>query len=80
MHLAYELNRMIPVQFMSSEANYSERKAIMELLEAGVTYITDPGCVPLIFYNKLLKSKHFFITRIRYNMQQEGNRSVPLLG
>ena len=41
MHLAYELNRMIPVQFISSEANYSERKVFMELLEAGVTYITD---------------------------------------
>ena len=43
MHLAYELNRMIPVQFIGSEANYSERKVFMELLEAGVTSITDRG-------------------------------------
>ncbi|MBK8536288.1 MAG: transposase [Candidatus Competibacteraceae bacterium] len=43
MHLAYELNRMIPVQFISSEANDSERKVFMELLEAGVTSITDRG-------------------------------------
>ena len=37
MHLAYELNRMIPVQFISTTANDSERKALIALLEAGVT-------------------------------------------
>ena len=43
MHLAYELNRMIPVQLISTAANDSERKALIALLEAGVTYITDRG-------------------------------------
>ena len=61
MHLAYELNRMIPVQFMSSEANYSERKVLMELLEAGVTYITTGVTWLLIFFNKLRKSKRFLL-------------------
>ena len=61
MHLAYELNRMIPVQFISSEANYSERKVFMELLEAGVTYITDGVILLLIFFNKLRKSKRFLL-------------------
>jgi hypothetical protein len=29
MHLAYELNRMIPVQFISTAANDSERNALI---------------------------------------------------
>jgi hypothetical protein len=69
MHLAYELNRMIPVQFISSEANYSERKAFMELLEAGVTYITDRGYLAFDIFQQVTEKQAFFITRIRYNMR-----------
>jgi hypothetical protein len=69
MHLAYELNRMIPVQFMSSEANYSERKVLMELLEAGVTYITDRGYLAFDIFQQITEKQAFFITRIRYNMR-----------
>jgi hypothetical protein len=69
MHLAYELNRMIPVQFMSSEANYSERKVFMELLEAGVTYITDRGYLAFDIFQQVTEKQAFFITRIRYNMR-----------
>ena len=69
LHLAYELNRMIPVQFISSEANYSERKALMELLEAGVTYITDRGYLAFDIFQQIMKKEAFFITRIRYNVK-----------
>ncbi|MBK8536359.1 MAG: transposase [Candidatus Competibacteraceae bacterium] len=69
MHLAYELNRMIPVQFISSEANDSERKVFMELLEAGVTYITDRGYLSFDIFQRVTEKQAFFITRIRYNMR-----------
>jgi hypothetical protein len=69
MHLAYELNRMIPVQFISSEANYSERKVLMELLEAGVTYITDRGYLAFDIFQQVNEKKAFFIMRIRYNIR-----------
>jgi hypothetical protein len=68
MHLAYELNRMIPVQFMSTAANYSERKALMALLEAGVTYITDRGYLSFDIFQQIAIQQAFFITRIRYNI------------
>src|SRR5688572_33308657 len=45
LHLAFELNRMIPTQFLSTEANASERKMLRRMLEAGVTYIADRGYV-----------------------------------
>lgn len=69
MHLAYELNRMIPVQFISSEANYPERKVLMELLEAGVTYITDRGYLAFDIFQQITENKAFFIMRIRYNIR-----------
>ena len=69
MHLAYELNRMIPVQFISSEANYPERKALMELLEAGVTYITDRGYLAFDIFQQIKEKQAFFIMRIRYNIR-----------
>jgi len=69
MHLAYELNRMIPVQFMSTSANYSERKALMELLEAGVTYITDRGYLAFEIFQQIAAQHAFFIIRIRYNIK-----------
>lgn len=69
LHLAYELNRMIPVQFISSEANYSERKVLMELLEAGVTYITDRGYLAFDIFQQVTERQAFFITRIRSNVR-----------
>lgn len=69
LHLAYELNRMIPVQFMSSEANYSERKVLMEFLEAGVTYITDRGYLSFKVFQQIIEKEAFFIMRIRRNIK-----------
>jgi len=68
MHLAYELNRMIPVQFMSTAANYSERNALMALLEVGVTYITDRGYLAFDIFQQITTQQAFFIMRIRYNI------------
>ncbi|MDP2903412.1 MAG: transposase [Methylovulum sp.] len=46
MHLAFEPDRMIPVQFISTDANGNEKEALLALLEAGVTYIAaDRGYV-----------------------------------
>ena len=67
LHLAYELNRMIPVQFISTAANYSERKALLALLEAGVTYITDRGYLAFHIFQQITAHHAFFMIRIRYN-------------
>ena len=33
MHLAFELNRMIPVQFLSTEGNYSEKQFLKDIID-----------------------------------------------
>jgi hypothetical protein len=71
MHLAFELNRMIPVQFLSTDANYSERKALMECLQAGVTYIADRGYLAFEIFQQITAQHAFFIIRIRYNISEK---------
>jgi hypothetical protein len=62
LHLAFELNRMIPVQFLNTEANASERKVLLNILEAGVTYVADRGYVCFnLFYEICNKGAHFII-------------------
>jgi len=69
MHLAFELNRMIPVQFISTDANGCEKKALMEMLEAGVTYIADRGYVSFKLFQSIVEQQAFFIIRIKSTMK-----------
>ena len=53
LHLVFELNRMIPVQFFSTDANVSEKKILHYLLEEGVTYIADRGYVAFDLFKQI---------------------------
>jgi hypothetical protein len=61
MHLAYELNRMIPVQFISTDGKASDREALLALLETGVTYILDRGYLAFDLFQKIIAHNAFFI-------------------
>ena len=65
LHLAFELNRMIPVQFISTDANGSEKAALLKMLESGVTYIADRGYVSFKFLRQISQQQAFFIIRIK---------------
>ena len=43
LHLCFELNRMIPAYFLVDTGNSNEKKALLQMLEMGVTYIADRG-------------------------------------
>ncbi|MCP4935343.1 MAG: transposase, partial [bacterium] len=43
LHLCFELNRMLPVEFLVTAANFSEREALLNMLKSGITYIADRG-------------------------------------
>ncbi len=62
LHLSFELNRMIPVQFFSTEANASEQQTLLNMIDAGITYIADRGYVCFdLFYEICQKGAHFII-------------------
>jgi hypothetical protein len=68
LHLAFELNRMIPAQFLSTEANASERKILRQILEAGVTYIADRGYVCFKLFHDIGVGQAHFIIRATSNL------------
>ena len=39
LHLGFELNRMIPAHFLVDTGNSNEKKALLQMVEAGVTYL-----------------------------------------
>ena len=64
-HLALELNRMLPVQFFSTDANSSEKAALLAMLESGVTYIADRGYFSFSLFHEIAKQGAFFLIRIK---------------
>ena len=67
LHFAFELNRMIPAQFLSTAANTSERKMLLQMLEAGITYICDRGYVCFDLFSHIGDAGADFIIRGRCN-------------
>jgi hypothetical protein len=80
-HLALNLNRMIPVQIICTDANTSERKMLVQLLEAGVTYIADRGYLSFKMIRQVIEKQAFFIFRMKtnwkYTIAQTLDVSVP---
>jgi len=67
LHFAFELNRMIPAQFLSTAATTSERKMLLQMLEAGITYICDRGYVCFDLFSHICEAGADFIIRGKGN-------------
>ena len=78
LHLAFELNRMIPTQFLSTEANASERKMLRKMLEAGVTYIADRGYVCFKSFHHIADRQAYFIIRATSNLLYDIYETLPV--
>ena len=78
LHLAFELNRMIPTQFLSTEANDSERKILRQMLEAGVTYIADRGYVCFKLFHDIGAREAYFIIRATSNLLYDICETLPV--
>jgi hypothetical protein len=62
LHLLFELNRMIPVHFVSAAANTSEKGILRQIAGAGGTYICDRGYVCFgLFYDICDRGADFII-------------------
>lgn len=68
LHLSFELNRMIPVEFLSTEGNGSERNFVKKILEEGVTYVCDRGYISFSLFKDISDKLAFFIIRGKQNM------------
>jgi len=68
LHLCFELNRMIPVDFWVGNGNSSERQALRRLLVAGVTYIADRGYMSFQLCHDICQAQAHFLFRTKTNL------------
>lgn len=68
LHLCFELNRMIPVDFLVGSGNSSERDALRTVLAAGVTYIADRGYMAFQLCHEVCRAHAHFLFRTKTNL------------
>lgn len=78
MHLSFELNRMIPSEFLLGSGKSSEREFLLAVVQAGVTYIADRGYASFEIVAKLLKAEAYFVFRVKDNLLFEVQEELNL--
>lgn len=78
LHLCFELNRMLAVEFLVTAANFSERTALIQMLKAGVTYIADRGYMSFKLCDSVVQAKAHFIFRVKANLLHTVKEVLPV--
>lgn len=78
LHLCFELNRMVAVQFVVAEGNSNEKDALRKMLEAGVTYIADRGYVCFQLLADIVQAQAHFVMRQKSNLDYTVVEDLPL--
>lgn len=69
LHLSFDLNRMIGLQFWIGEGNSNERSFLETVLEAGLTYIADRGYFSFALAARIVQARAYFVMRGRDNLR-----------
>jgi len=81
LHMCFHLNLMLPVAFIITDANYSEKKALSQLIEEGITFIADRGYFKFkLFIDIITKGAHFIIrgkTKMKFTIIGSFISEVP---
>jgi len=78
LHLCFELNRMIPVHFLVDTGKSNEKKALLEMLEASVTYIADRGYYSFSLLAVIAAAQAFFVFRAKANLVSTRVQRLPV--
>ena len=65
LHLSLNLNKMIATEFICTNANYSERRFLADIITQGITYICDRGYVSFKGFKAICEQGAFFIIRCK---------------
>jgi hypothetical protein len=71
LHLSFELNRMIPLEFWVRGGNSSERQFLAAGLVAGITYIADRGYFSFGLAAQIIEARGWFVMRAKDNLLYE---------
>jgi len=78
LHLCFELNRMIPTHFLVDTGNSNEKKALLQMLEAGVTYIADRGYLSFALLAAIAAAEAFCVVRAKANLVYKRVEKLPV--
>jgi len=78
LHLCFELNRMIPAQFLVDTGKSNEKKALLRMLEAGVTYIADRGYLSFPLLAAIAAANALFVIRAKANLVYTRIERLPV--
>ena len=78
LHLCFELNRMLPTHFLVDSGKSNEKKALLKMLEAGVTYIADRGYLSFPLLAAIAAAQAFFIIRAKTNLVYQRVERLPV--
>jgi hypothetical protein len=78
LHLCFELNRMIPAHFVVDTGKSNEKKALLDMLEIGVTYIADRGYLSFPMMATIAAAHACFIIRAKANQVYQRVERLPV--
>lgn len=78
LHMCFELNRMIAVDFLVGSGKSSERHALRAMLVTGVTYIADRGYMCFKLFHEIAEAKSYFVFRVKQNLVYETIKTLTL--
>jgi hypothetical protein len=78
LHLCFELNRMIAVQFLVDTGKSNEKKALLQMLESDVTYIADRGYLSFPLLAAIAAAQAFFVFRAKANLVYKRVEKLPV--
>jgi len=78
LHFCLELNRMVPAHFLVDTGKSNEKKALLEMLAAGVTYIADRGYLSFPLLAAIAAAEAFFIIRAKANLVYRRIERLPV--
>ena len=78
LHFCLELNRMIPAHFLVDTGKSNEKKALLQMLETGVTYIADRGYLSFPLLAAIAAAKAFFVIRAKVNLVYTRVERLPV--
>ena len=78
LHFCFELNRMIPAHFLVGTGKSNEKKALLEMLETGATYIADRGYLSFPLLAAIVAADAFFVIRAKANLVYSRVERLPV--
>lgn len=82
LHMGLSLNTFCPAQFIMSldkSPSQSERRALLDMAVAGITYVLDRGYVHIGLYWQLIDRAAYFVIRERNNLCYRRLAQIPVM-